>query len=146
MEPIRPIRSEKDHRAALREIETMMSAAPGTPDFDRLEVLSTLVDVYEREHHPIPPPTPIAAIKFRMEQLGLTRRDLAERVFGTTARTSEILGGRRELTKEMIRQLVRWLQIPADVLLGVDARAAKERTPPRKRRKKGSARSRNAHP
>jgi HTH-type transcriptional regulator/antitoxin HigA len=134
MGPIRPIRSEHDYRAALREVERLMDATPGTPQFDRLEVLATLVDVYEREHHPVPPPTPLAAIKFRMEQMGLTRRDLTERVFGTSGRTAEILGGRRELTKEMIRKLVRLLDIPAGVLLGVEPRRSEKRARPRSNR------------
>ncbi|HEY3354971.1 MAG TPA: helix-turn-helix domain-containing protein [Polyangia bacterium] len=114
--PIKPIRTEAQHRAALATIERLWDAQPGTPDHDRMEVLATLVDAYEREHHPIPPPDPIAAIQFRMEQLGLRRKDL-ERLLGSRARVSEVLNRRRRLTLAMIRRLHAELGIPADVLL-----------------------------
>ena len=113
---IRPIRTERQHRAALREIERLWSARPGTPDHDRLEVLATLVADYEDRHEPVYPPEPVEAIKFRMEQLGLDRKAL-ELSIGSRARVSEVLSGRRRLTLDMIRRLHRQLGIPAEVLL-----------------------------
>jgi HTH-type transcriptional regulator/antitoxin HigA len=113
---IRPIRTERQHRAALREIERLWSARPGTPGHDRLEVLATLVADYEDRHEPVYPPEPVEAIKFRMEQLGLDRKAL-ELSIGSRARVSEVLSGRRRLTLDMIRRLHRQLGIPAEVLL-----------------------------
>jgi HTH-type transcriptional regulator/antitoxin HigA len=113
---IKPIRSKADHKAALAEIERLWDVQPGTPEGDRFEVLATLVDVYEREHAPILPPDPIEAIKFRLEQSGLTRKAL-ETMMGTRARVSEILSGRRRLTLAMIRALNRELEIPLEVLI-----------------------------
>lgn len=113
---IKPIRTEDDHELALEEIEQLWSAEPGTDDADRLDVLATLVDAYETKHHPIPPPDPVDAIVFRMDQLGLTRRDL-EPYIGTRARVSEILNRTRKLSLAMIRRLHAELGIPADVLI-----------------------------
>ncbi len=113
---IKPIRNQKQHRAALREIERLWDASPGTAEHDRLEVLATLVEDYENRHEPIYPPDPVDAIRFRMEQLGIDRKAL-EASIGTRARVSEVLSGRRRLTLEMIRRLHRQLGIPADVLL-----------------------------
>jgi len=86
---VSPIRSEADYEAAVAEIERLWGAKAGTQEGDRLDILATLVDAYESEHHPIDPPDPIEAIKFRMEQQGLTRRDL-EPILGTRARVAEI--------------------------------------------------------
>jgi HTH-type transcriptional regulator/antitoxin HigA len=113
---IRPIRTEADYRAALREIERLWSAEPGSPEGDQVEVLSTLLEAYEAEHHPVPAPDPIAAIKFKMEQKGLTRRDL-EPAIGSRGRVSEILNRKRPLTLPMVRALRALLQIPAEVLV-----------------------------
>lgn len=113
---VKPIHSEKQHRAALGAIERLWAAKPGTPDHDRLEVLATLVEDWEEKHHAVYPPDPVAAIRFRMEQLGLDRKDL-EPSIGSRARVSEVLSGRRRLTLDMIRRLHRNLGIPADVLL-----------------------------
>jgi HTH-type transcriptional regulator/antitoxin HigA len=113
---IKPIRNERQHRAALREIERLWSARPGTPDHDRLEVLATLAEDYEEKRHPVYPPDPVAAIRFRMEQLDLDRKAL-EPSIGSRARVSEVLSGRRRLTLDMIRRLHKQLGIPADVLL-----------------------------
>lgn len=112
----KPIRTEKQHRAALEEIERLWAARPGTPAHDRLEVLATLVEDYEETHHPVYPPDPVAAIRFRMEQLDLDRRALEESI-GSRARVSEVLSGRRRLTLAMIRRLHRQLGIPAEVLI-----------------------------
>ena len=113
---IKPIRTEADHEAALAEIERLWAAAPGTAESDRLEVLATLVEAYEERHHPIPPPDPIEAIRFRMEQLGMSRRDL-EPFIGPRGRVSEIFNRTRGLTLPMIRRLHEKLGIPADVLI-----------------------------
>jgi HTH-type transcriptional regulator/antitoxin HigA len=113
---MRPIRNANDHRAALARIEELMTAAPNTPEADELEVLATLVDVYERDHFPIEAPSAIEAIRFRMDQAGLTARDL-EPYVGSRAKVSEILSGRRPLTLQMIRALNNYLGIPAEVLL-----------------------------
>ncbi len=113
---IKPIRTEKEHRAALKEIERLWSARPGSPEHDRLEVLGTLVEDYEDRHQPIYPPDPVEAIRFRMEQLGLDRAAL-EPSIGSRARVSEVLSRKRGLTLAMIRRLHKQLGIPADVLL-----------------------------
>jgi HTH-type transcriptional regulator / antitoxin HigA len=116
MDALKPIRSETDHQAALAEMERLWGARLGTPEGDRLDVLATLVDAYEAEHDPIDPPDPIDAISFRMEQQGLTRKDL-ERVLGTRTRVSEILNRKRNLSIGMIRRLHAELGISADVLI-----------------------------
>jgi HTH-type transcriptional regulator/antitoxin HigA len=113
---IRPIKTKADHRAALREIERLMDAKPGTPDGDRLEILATLVDHYESQHEPIEPPDPIDALLYHMESRGLTRRDL-ESFLGSRARVAEVLNRRRTLTIDMIRKLHEGLGISADVLI-----------------------------
>lgn len=114
---VHPIRTEEDHDAAVARIAELMGAAEGTPESDELDVLATLVDAWESEHHPIDPPDPIAAIQFRMEQQGLTRKDL-EPLIGSRARVSEVLTGRRELTIEMVRKVRSGLGISADLLIG----------------------------
>jgi len=116
MKDLKPIRSEADYEAALEEIERLWGAKVGTPEGDRLDVLATLVDAYETEHDPIDPPDPIAAIRFRMEQQGLTRKEL-ERILGSRVRVSEILNRKRGLSIAMIRRLHETLGIPADVLI-----------------------------
>ena len=113
---IRPIKTKADHRAALKEIERLMDAKPGTPAGDRLEVLTTLVDRYESEHDAIEPPDPIDALLYHMETRGLTRRDL-EPFLGSRARVAEVLNRRRALTIEMIRRLHEGLGMSADVLI-----------------------------
>jgi len=114
---IRPIRTDKDHQWALREIEGLWDkATPGTKEGDRFEVLSALVDAYEREHFEIPAPDPIEAIRFRMEQEGLTNNDLLP-IFKTRARVSEVMGRRRRLNLTMIRRLHERLEIPIECLV-----------------------------
>jgi HTH-type transcriptional regulator / antitoxin HigA len=113
---IRPIKNEVDYQAALKEIEILFDAAPDTPEGDRLEVLTTLVEAYEERHYSIPAPDPIEAILYHMESRGLTRRDL-ESYIGTRARVSEVLNRKRPLTMEMIRNLHKGLGIPAEVLI-----------------------------
>jgi HTH-type transcriptional regulator/antitoxin HigA len=114
---VKPIRSAKDHQWALREIESLWDKAkPGTPNGDRFEVLSALVDAYEREHFEIPGPDPIEAIRFRMDQEGLTNNDLLP-IFKTRARVSEVMGRRRRLNLTMIRRLHERLEIPIECLV-----------------------------
>jgi HTH-type transcriptional regulator / antitoxin HigA len=112
---IRPIRTKADHRWALKEVERLWDAEPGTPDGDRVDVLVTLIEAYEERHFPIAPPDPIAAIEFMLEQKGLTRRDL-EPAIGSRGRVSEILNRKRPLTLQMVRALSALLDIPAGIL------------------------------
>lgn len=113
---LKPIRTETDYDEALAEIGRLWGAKSGTPDGDRLDVLATLIEAYEARIHPIDPPDPIEAILFRMEQQGLTRRDL-EPLIGTRARVAEVLNRKRGLSIEMIRRLNEELGISADVLI-----------------------------
>jgi len=113
---IRPIKSEADYRATLKEIESLMSAEADTPEGDRLDVLVTLVEVYERVRYPIDFPDPVEAIKFRMEQQGLTVDDLVP-VIGRKNRVYEILARKRPLTLRMIEGLHETFSIPAESLL-----------------------------
>ena len=112
----KPIRTEAEYRKALREIDGLLNAPGGSPRADKLELLSILVEAYEQAHYPIGPADPVEAIKFRMEQQGLSRKDL-ERYLGSRARVSEVLNRRRHPSVEMIRRLHRGLGIPAEVLL-----------------------------
>jgi HTH-type transcriptional regulator / antitoxin HigA len=116
MSQIKPIRSEEDYEAAVAEVERLWGARSGTPEGDRLDVLATLIDAYESEHDPIDPPDPIEAIKFRMEQQGLTRKDL-EGILGSRTRIAEVLNRRRGLSINMIRRLHDRLGISAEVLI-----------------------------
>lgn len=113
---LRPIRTEADYQEALQEIERLFDAAPNTPEFDRLDILSTLVEAYEKMAYPINLPDPIEAIQYYMESRGWSRRDL-ESCIGSRARVSEILSRKRSLTLEMIRKLNQQLGIPAEVLI-----------------------------
>jgi HTH-type transcriptional regulator/antitoxin HigA len=113
---LKPIRTKADYKEALETITSLLDAPVGSPEAGTLEVLSLLVEAYEEEHHPIGPPDPIEAIKFRMEQMGLTRRDL-EPYLGSRARVSEVLNRKRPLSVEMIRRLNAGLGIPAEILI-----------------------------
>ena len=117
---ITPIKTARDYDRALRRIEQLMDATPGTKNGDGLDVLTTLVEAYEAKHQAICPPDPIEAIKFRMDQLGMTRKDL-EAMLGGRGRVSEILTKKRGLSLEMIRRLHRELQIPLESLVGTAA-------------------------
>ena len=114
---IRPIRNSSDHESALKRIQALMSAKPGTDQGDQLDVLATLVDAYEAKNFPVDSPDPIEAIKFRMEQMGLERKDL-EPFIGSRARVSEVLNKRRGLSLKMIRTLHEELDIPLEALIG----------------------------
>jgi HTH-type transcriptional regulator/antitoxin HigA len=113
---IRPIRSDRDYRRMLAEIELLMDAKANTAAGDRLDVLATLVEAWEERHYPIAAPDPIQAIIFAMEQRGLSCRDL-EPFIGSRARVAEVLNRKRSLTLPMIRKLHVGLGIPADVLI-----------------------------
>lgn len=113
---LRSIRNETDYQEALREIELLFNAPPNTPEYDRLDVLSTLVEAYENKHSPIAIPDPIEAIYYYMETRGWSRRDL-ESCLGSRARVSEVLSRKRSLTLEMIRKLNQELEIPAEILI-----------------------------
>ena len=113
---VRPIRTKRDYEAALKEVERLWGAKTGTRDGDRLDVLATLIDAYEAEHYPMDPPDPIEAIKFRMEQQRLTRRDLEE-IIGTRTGIAEVMNRKRGLSIAMIRRLHEQLGISADVLI-----------------------------
>ena len=114
---IKPIKTARDYQRALTEIEKLWDAKVNTPAGDRLDVLATLVEAYERAHYEILPPDPVEAIKFRMDQLGLKSSDLAK-ILGGRNRASEVLNKKRNLTVEMMRSLRRHLSIPAESLLG----------------------------
>jgi HTH-type transcriptional regulator/antitoxin HigA len=116
MNSVRPIRTEKDYETALKEVERLWGAKSGSPNGDRLDVLATLIEAYKDEHYPMDPPDPIEAIKFRMEQQGLTRKDL-EPLIGTRTRVAEVLNRKRGLSIDMIRRLHETLGISAEVLI-----------------------------
>ncbi len=101
---LKPIRTKTDYKAALAEVERLWGTKSGTPKGDRLDVLATLIDAYEARRYPMDPPDPIEAIQFRMEQLGLTRKDL-EPLIGTRARVAEVMNRKRSLSIDMIRRL-----------------------------------------
>lgn len=113
---IKPIKTKADHRAALAEIEQLFNAKRGTPEGDRLDVLTTLVEAYEARHQPVPPPDPIEAILYTMDSRGLTRADL-ETYLGSRARVAEVLNRKRALSIEMIRRLQAGLGTPSEVLI-----------------------------
>ena len=118
MDPrIKPIRTEQDYLAGLTLIDELINARPGTEEDRMLDLMTELVQAYEQVNEPIEPPEPIEAIKFRMDQMGLKRRDL-EPILGGRAKVSEVLNGRRPLSLAMIRRLHEELGIPADVLIG----------------------------
>ena len=113
---IKPIITLTDYEAALEEIGQLFQAAPSTPEGDRLEVLATLVEVYENQHYTLPPPDPIEAILYYMESRGLSLQDL-EPYIGGRERLTQVLNQARPLSLEMIRKLYAGLGIPADVLI-----------------------------
>jgi HTH-type transcriptional regulator/antitoxin HigA len=114
---IHPIRTEADHDSAVARIAELIGAEPDTAKGEELDILATLVDAYEAKHHAIDAPDPIAAIQFRMEQQGLTRKNL-EPLIGSRARVSEVMTRRRPLTLAMIRRVRDELGISADLLVG----------------------------
>ena len=113
---LKPIKTDADHGAALREIERLWGAKEGTPDGDRLDILTTLVEAYEETHFPIDMPDPIEAIKFRLEQQGEDQKALVG-VIGNRTRVYEVLRRDRALSLAMIRRLNKRFRIPAEVLI-----------------------------
>lgn len=113
---IKPIRNEADYQKALERLEVIFDAKRGTEEGDELEILAMLIDNYENENFPIDMPDPIAAINFRMEQMGLKQKDLVKMI-GFKSRVSEIMNKKRKLTLEMIRKLNADLNIPTEILI-----------------------------
>ncbi len=113
---IRAIKTDADYEAALARVEEIFDSEPGSPEFDELEVWGTLIGAYEDENHTVPPPTPLEAIEFAMDQRGLKQKDLVPFI-GSKSKVSEVLAGKRKLTLKMIRALHEGLGIPADTLL-----------------------------
>jgi antitoxin component HigA of HigAB toxin-antitoxin module len=113
---IKMIKNESDYHAALARLSVLMQAQVGTPEGDELELLALLIESYEKEHYPIPLPDPIEAIKFCMEQQGLTRKDMVK-YFGSPSKVSEVLNRKRPLSLTMIRALEKGLGLPAEVLV-----------------------------
>jgi HTH-type transcriptional regulator / antitoxin HigA len=116
MMDIHPIKTENDYENSLQEIEKLWGSPTNTPDGEKLDVLLILVEDYEEKHYPIDLPDPIEAIKFRMEQSGLSRKDL-EPLLGSRGRVSEILSKKRDLSLNMIRKLHNDLHIPLESLV-----------------------------
>ena len=114
---IRPIRTERDYSWALKRVDQLMDASPGTDEGDELDVLATLVEAYEQLHFPIQPADPVEAIAFRMDQLGLERKDL-QPYLGSRQRVSEVFSRKRDLSLSMIRRLHEGLEIPLENLIG----------------------------
>ncbi len=110
------LKNEREYAAALRRVEDLWDAPKGSAKAEELELWAHLVDAYERERHPIPPPNPVEAIRFRMDQLGLRNQDLA-RFVGGRNRASEVLNHKRSLSVSMMRNLYRELHVPAESLL-----------------------------
>lgn len=113
---LKPIKTDADHEAALKEIERLWGAAEGTKDGDRLEILIALVENYEEAHFPMDMPDPIEAIKFRLEQQGVDKKALIG-IIGNRTRVFEVLRGDRALSLTMIRKLNQQLKIPAEILI-----------------------------
>lgn len=120
---IAPIRTKRDYRRALKEIEALMDAERSTPEGDRLDVLVTLVEAWEAKHYPIDLPDPVAAIKYHMEQQGLAPKDLVPYI-GNRNRVYEVLNRKRPLTLKMVWRLHRGLGIPAESLIKVTEKQA----------------------
>ena len=113
---INPIRTDADYQAALREVEVLMSAEPNSPEGEKLDVMVTLIEAYEARHFPLDLPDPVEAIKFEMEQRGLTAKDL-EPMIGKRNRVYEVLNHKRSLTLKMVWRLHQGLGIPAESLI-----------------------------
>ena len=113
---IRIIKTEQDYNSSIKRVEELWGAKKDTPEGDELDLLVTLVESYEMKHYPIAPPDPIDAIKFRMEQMELTKADMVK-YLGSQSRVSEILSKKRKLTLKMVKSLYKELKIPAEILL-----------------------------
>ena len=115
----RILKTESEYETVLKRIDVLMEAEPGTPEENELDVLCMLVERYEQEHYPIGMPSPVAAIEFFMDQNELTKADMVQ-YLGSPSKVSEVLNGKRSLSKAMIRKLVEGLGIPAEILLEVN--------------------------
>lgn len=113
---IRPIKTEQDYQESIHRIEELWGSKRDTTEGDELDLLCTLVESYEMTHYPIAPPDPIDAILFRMEQMGMTKTDMAK-YLGSQSRVSEVLSRKRKLTLKMVKSLYKGLKIPAEILL-----------------------------
>jgi HTH-type transcriptional regulator/antitoxin HigA len=113
---LKPIKTEEDYENALKRLDKIFDAEPGTKEGDELEILALIIEDYEDKNYPISPPDPIEAIKFRMDQMGMKQSDLAE-IIGHKSRASEILNKKRKLTLKMIRRLNKKLNISTEVLV-----------------------------
>lgn len=121
---IKPIRTEADYEAALKEVETLMESQPGTPEGDRMDVMVTLIEAYEAKHFPIPvPDDPVEVLEYYMESRGISRSALIP-FLGSKERVSEVLNRKRGLSLDMIRRLYAGLGIPAELLIGAKPRRA----------------------
>jgi HTH-type transcriptional regulator/antitoxin HigA len=123
---VKPIKTDEDYRNALKRVEILWESRIGTPKGDELEILSILVEHYEMEHHPIAPPDAVEAIKFRMDQLGMKKADLAVYV-GGKSRSTEILNRERGLSVKTMQRLYVELRIPAESLLSVGGKEMRSR-------------------
>lgn len=115
---LKPIRTEEDHASALQQLKEIWYSRKNTPEGDVKEVLILLIDDYENKHHPILPLSPIEAIKYQMDELGLSQQDVAP-YFGGANRVSEVLNGKRNLTLKMVREISKHLHIPPATLLAM---------------------------
>jgi HTH-type transcriptional regulator / antitoxin HigA len=113
---IRPIKTENDYSISINRVEELWGSKKDTAEGDELDLLITLVEAYEMKHFPIAPPDPIDAIKFRMEQMGMSKTDMAK-YLGSQSRVSEVLSRKRKLTLKMVKSLYKGLKIPAEILL-----------------------------
>jgi len=113
---IKLIKTEHDYNEAIQRVESLWGAKKNSPEGDELDLLCTIVEAYEMKHFPILPPDPIDAIKFRMEQMNMTKSDMAK-YLGSQSRVSEILSRKRQLTLKMVKTLYKGLKIPAEILL-----------------------------
>ena len=116
---IKPIRTEQDYRSALKRLDHLISADPkdGSPQFDELDVLSTLVEAYETKYHPIEAPDPVEAIRYIMQENGLQQKDLVKYFGGSKSMVSAVLNRKRELSKQIIKSLHQGLGIPYEILM-----------------------------
>jgi HTH-type transcriptional regulator/antitoxin HigA len=113
---IKPIKTDVDYANSIQRIEELWGAKKDSAEGDELDLLCTIVESYEMHHYPITPPDPIDAIQFRMEQMGMTKTDLAN-YLGAQSRVSEVFNGKRNLTLKMVKSLYHELKIPAEILL-----------------------------
>ena len=116
MKNIKLIKTEEDYKEALALADKLFDSEPNTPNGDKLELITTLIEIYEKEHFPIENPSPIEAIKFRMEQMNLSPKDLIP-IIGSRSKVSEVLSGKRTLSLNMIRRLSSELGISAEILI-----------------------------